>query len=242
LYKIIPRYGTHFIISQQNKINNKELKKTYIDFPLKPIKIDPYFIGICIANNNYDNDQIVFSIKDTNEEIYNFVISMIEYTNIKYNIENGFLKINDHRIIDYFSFYSLYINRTIPDIYKYNKINFRYRILGGILDAKGTYFTIYDNNKGGYYEIMDDEEFIKDIDYIAKSVGLYTVLYKKNGKYVLHISGNNLCSIQSFVTKIEIILPNPECDYKIAPILFDTKCVKISITGENIVLSDFTVI
>ena len=239
LYKIIPRYGTDFIIGQHNKIN-KELNKTYIDFPLKPIKLDPYFIGICIAYNNYDNKQIIFSVKDTNEEIYKYLISMVEYTNIKYIIEHGFLKIIDPRIIDYFLFYGLYNNRTIPDIYKYNKINFRYRILSGILDVKGQYFI--ENNQGGYYEIMDDNELIIDIDYIAKSVGLYTILYKKSGKYILHIFGDKLCNIQSFVTKIEMNLPNPNCDYKIAPILFDTNCVKLSISGENIVLSDFTFI
>jgi hypothetical protein len=241
LYKIIPRYGSDFIIGHQNKINNKELKKTIIDFPLKPIKIDPYFIGLCIANNNYNNEQIVFNVKDTNEEIYNYVISMIEYINIKYIIENGFLKINDPRIIDYFHFYSLFNNRIIPDIYKYNKLNFRYRILSGILDAKGHYFH-FDGNRGGYYEIIDDDErLITDIDYIAKSVGLYTILYKKNSQFLLHICGNNLCYMQSFLLKPDM-LPNPVCDYKIAPILFDTKCVKLNISGENITLADFTMI
>jgi len=239
LYKIIPRYGSDFIISHQNKINNKELSKTFIDFPLKPIKIDPYFIGLCIANNNYDNEQIVFNVVNTHEEIYNYLLSMIEYTNIKYIIENGLLKINDPRIIDYFRFYGLFNNRIIPDIYKYNKLNFRYRILSGILDAKGRYLHFY-GNRGGYYEIIDDEELITDIDYIAKSVGLYTILYKKS-QFLLHICGNKLCNMQSFVSKPDI-LPNPVCDYKIAPILFDTKCIKLNISGENITLADFTMI
>lgn len=48
-------------------------KKTFIDFPLKPIKIDPYFIGLCIGNNNYDNEQIVFNVVNTHEEIYNYL-------------------------------------------------------------------------------------------------------------------------------------------------------------------------
>ena len=241
LYKIIPRYGSDFIIGHQNKINNKELIKTIIDFPLKSIKIDPYFIGLCIANNNYNNEQIVFNVKDTHEKIYDYVISMIEYTNIKYIIENGFLKINDPRIIDYFHFYGLFNIRIIPDIYKYNKLNFRYRILSGILDAKGQYFH-FNGNSGGYYEIIeDDEELITDIDYIAKSVGLYTILYKKDSQFLLHICGNKLCCMQSFLLKPDI-LPNPVCDYKIAPILFDTKCVKLNISGENITLADFTMI
>jgi len=232
LYKVIPRYGLSFTIGNQNKINTKELVKTIVDFPLKSIKVDPYFLGLCFACNNYKDQQIIFNIKDTHEEIYNYLFSMISNTNIKYIIENDFFKIIDDRIIDYFSFHGF---RNIPDIYKYNKINFRYKLLGGILDAKGKYF---DN----YYEIIDDEHLIRDIDYVAKSVGLYTVLYKKTDKYLLRITGNNLCNIQSFITKIEMILPNPVCDYKIAPILFDDKCVKINISGENIVLSDFTVI
>jgi hypothetical protein len=47
--------------------------------------------------------------------------------------------------------------------------------------------------------------------------------------------------MQSFLVKPDI-LPNPVCDYKIAPILFDTKCVKLNISGENMTLADFTMI
>lgn len=101
---------------------------------------------------------------------------MIRHTNMKYTIEkNGYLKVIDCRVIDYFRFYGLFNSRNIPENYKYNKINFRYRLLGGILDAKGKYVDI----GGGYFEITDDEDLIKDTDYIAKSVGLFTVLYKK---------------------------------------------------------------
>ena len=163
---------------------------------------------------------------------------MIKHTNMKYTIEkNGYLKVTDCRIIDYFRFYGLFRERSIPELYKYNKINFRYRLLGGILDAKGRYVDFGD----GYFEITDDENLIRDIDYIAKSVGLFTVLYKKD-KYTLRIFGNNLCSIHSILTKIEIIMPNPVCDFKVAPLLFDNRCVKLIISGENIALSDFTLI
>jgi len=222
----------------KNKID-KELVKTVANFPLIPIKIDPYFLGFCIGLNNYENEQIVFDVKEIYEEIYNYLISMIRHTNMKYTIEkNGYLKVIDCRVIDYFRFYGLFTTRSIPENYKYNKINFRYRLLGGLLDAKGIYIDI----GGGYYEITDDEELIRDIDYIAKSVGLFTVLYKKNDKYTLRIFGNNLCSIHSILTKIEIIMPNPICDFKVAPLLFDNRCVKLIISGENIALSDFTVI
>ena len=234
IYKVIPRYGSTFSIGSNNKID-KELKKTYIEFPLKSIKIDPYFIGLCLANNNYKNDEIIFKIDDTHEEIYNYLISMITKTNIKYIIENGFFKITDSRIIDYFRFYGLYLDRIIPEIYKYNKINFRYRLLGGILDAKGNYF----NNS--YYEFADHEDLVKDVDYVAKSVGLYTNMYKKNDMFIVHIFGANISNIQSFKTKIEKSI-NPEYDYKVAPVLFDNRCVKLSIIGEHIVLSDFTII
>jgi hypothetical protein len=237
--KIIPRYGCAFTIGVKNKID-KELVKTVAEFPLKSIKIDPYFLGFCIGLNNYQNDEIVFDIKEIYEEIYNYIISMVKHTNMKYTIEkNGFLKIIDCRVIDYFRFYGLFSGRSIPENYKYNKTNFRYRLLGGILDAKGIYFDI---GGGGYYEITDDEDLIRDIDYIAKSVGLFTVLYKFSNNYTLKIFGNNLYNIHSILTKIEIIFPNPVCDYKIAPLLFDNRCVKLNISGENIALSDFTLI
>jgi hypothetical protein len=100
------------------------------------------------------------------------------------------------------------------------------------------YHSTLENKKvGKSFEI----ELITDIDYIAKSVGLYTILYKKDSKFLLHICGNKLCYMQSFLLKPDI-LPNPVCDYKIAPILFDTKCIKLNISGENITLADFTMI
>lgn len=236
--KVIPRYGSTFTIGMRNKLD-KELTKTYVDFPLKPIKIDPYFLGFCIGLNNYKNEQIIFDVKEIYEEIYNYLIAMIRHTNMKYTIEkNGYLKIIDCRVIEYFRFYGLFDNRNIPEIYKYNKINFRYRILGGILDSKGKYVDF----GGGYYEITDDEDLIRDIDYISKSVGLFTILYKNPDDYTLRIFGNNLCSIYSLITKMENNIPNPVCDFKVAPLLFDNRCVKLVVSGENIVLSDFTVI
>lgn len=236
--KVIPRYGSAFTIGIKNKLD-KELGKTAAVFPLNPIKIDPYFLGFCIGSNNYENEHIMFDVKDIYEEIYNYLISMIRHTNMKYTIEkNGYLKVIDSRVIDYFRFYGLFRERSIPENYKYNKINFRYRLLGGILDAKGRYVDFGD----GYFEITDDEDLVRDTDYIAKSVGLFTVLYKKDDKYTLRIFGNNLCSIHSILTKIEIIMPNPVCDFKVAPLLFDNRCVKLSISGENIALSDFTLI
>jgi hypothetical protein len=240
LYKIIPRYGSAFTIGVKNKINN-ELMKTVADFSMKQIKIDPYFVGFCIGCNNYENDQIVFDVKDIYEEIYNYLISMIRHTNMKYTIEkNGYLKVIDYRVIDYFRFYGLFNTRNIPENYKYNKTNFRYRLLGGILDAKGIYVN---TDNGGYFEITDDEDLVKDIDYVAKSLGLFTILYKKNNEYTLRIFGNNLGNIHSILTKIEIITPNPLCDFKIAPILFDNRCVKLIVSGDkNIALSDFTLI
>jgi hypothetical protein len=238
IYKVIPRYGSSFTIGIKNKID-KELLKTVADFPLKQIKIDPYFLGFCIGSNNYENEHIMFDIKDVYEEIYTYLISMIRHTNMKYTIEkNGYLKVIDSRVIDYFRFYGLFNNRNIPENYKYNKTNFRYRLLGGILDAKGKYV----DTGSGYFEITDVEDLVRDTDYIAKSLGLFTVLYKKNNEYTLRIFGNNLSSIHSILTKIEIIMPNPICDFKIAPLLFDNRCVKLSISGENIALSDFTLI
>ena len=234
--KVIPRYGSTFTIGTKNKIGN-ELLKTVAEFPMKPIKFDPYFIGFCIGLNNYKNEQIVFDVKDIYEEIYNYLISMIRHTNMKYTIEkNGYLKVTDCRVIDYFRFYGLFRGRNIPELYKCNKTNFRYRLLGGILDTKGRYFG------DGYFEITDEEDLIRDIDYVSKSLGLFTVLYKKNSYYTLRIFGNNLCNIHSILTKIEIIIPNPVCDYKIAPLLFDNRCVKLNISEENIALSDFTLI
>ena len=121
IYKVIPRYGSSFTIGVKNKID-KELLKTVADFPLKQIKIDPYFLGFCIGSNNYENEHIMFDIKDVYEEIYTYLISMIRHTNMKYTIEkNGYLKVIDSRVIDYFRFYGLFNNRNIPENYKYNK-------------------------------------------------------------------------------------------------------------------------
>lgn len=256
MYRIIPRYGSSFVIgcnhnlitisqktndvksykvSEMNK-SSLSIMKMNIDFNYINIKIDPYFLGIWLGS---ELNEFKININKIDKCIYNYILSMIDKLNLSYcNILNDELIITDNRIIDYFKMLDLFDKKYIPEDYKYNKSVFRLRLLAGILDIRGIY-----NVLNEYFEVSGGEELIKDINFIAQSLGLYTNLYKKNGNiWRIIILGENLKDIPMITSNRVLLLSKSIIvDFKIAPI-FDRNCVKIEVSSDTIVLEDFTVI
>jgi hypothetical protein len=252
MYKIITKYNSNFIIGSEHVLNtisnindyiysNKikeyninnlnSIIKTDINFNFQKIKIDPYFLGIWIGlsckNFKFYSDKL-------NVKIYNYIIHMLCRLNIEFSITSNSLEIFDERFKKYFKFYNLEEKRHIPNEYKNNKAEYRIKLLAGILDSKSN------NISNSFYEIIDSNDIIKDINFIAQSLGFYTILYHKK----MLIFGNDLSCIP-MLSDNKIINENNISTtlfgFKIAP-LFDKKCIKINTDSKDIVLGDFTVV
>uniref|UniRef100_A0A6C0E0Y2 DOD-type homing endonuclease domain-containing protein n=1 Tax=viral metagenome TaxID=1070528 RepID=A0A6C0E0Y2_9ZZZZ len=252
MFKIITKYNSNFIIGSEHVLNtisnindyiysNKikdyninnlnSIIKTDINFNFQKIKIDPYFLGIWIGlsckNFKFYSDKL-------NVKIYNYIIHMLCRLNIEFSITSNSLEIFDERFKKYFKFYNLEEKRHIPNEYKNNKAEYRIKLLAGILDSKSN------NISNSFYEIIDSNDIIKDINFIAQSLGFYTILYHKK----MLIFGNDLSCIPMLNdNKIinETNISTTLFGFKIAP-LFDKKCIKINTDSKDIVLGDFTVV
>jgi hypothetical protein len=252
MYRIITKYNTNFVIGSEhildtisnindyvysNKIKNYNVNslnsiiKTEIKFQFQKVKIDPYFLGIWIGLSCQNFK--IFSDK-LDDKIYNYIIHMLCRLNIEFSITSNSLDILDERFKKYFKFYNLDKKRHIPIEYKNNKTEYRIKLLAGILDSKSNNINDY------YYEIIDSNEIISDINLIAQSLGFYTIIYHKK----MLIFGNYLSLIPMLSDNRIINDTNVSTTlfgFKIAPLL-DRKCIKIDIDKKNIVLGNFTVI
>jgi hypothetical protein len=252
MYRIITKYNTNFVIGSEhildtisnindyvysNKIKNYNVNslnsiiKTEIKFQFQKVKIDPYFLGIWIGLSCQNFK--IFSDK-LDDKIYNYIIHMLCRLNIEFSITSNSLDILDERFKKYFKFYNLDKKRHIPIEYKNNKTEYRIKLLAGILDSKSNNINDY------YYEIIDSNEIITDINFIAQSLGFYTIIYHKK----MLIFGNYLSLIPMLSDNRIINDTNVSTTlfgFKIAPLL-DRKCIKIDIDTKNIVLGNFTVI
>ncbi len=113
-------------------------------------------------------------------------------------------KSNYKEIVDIFLKYDLLNNKHIPEILKYNSLEIRLNILGGILDSIGIL-------EGEQYKIkIENENFLNDVKFIGNSLGLNCYL---QDKYTLIIDGNlndiplkNKTKIKVGVTKTKELL------------------------------------
>ena len=252
MYRIITKYNSNFVIGSEHVLNtisnindfiySEKIKyydinnlntiiKTDINFALQRIKIDPYFLGIWIG---LSCENFKFYSDKLNDKTYNYIIHMLCRLNIEFSIKSNSLEILDERFKKYFRFYNLEEKRHIPIEYKNNKADYRIKLLAGILDSKSNTICNY------YYEIIDSNEIIRDINFIAQSLGFYTILYHKK----ILIFGNDLSSIPMLSdNKIrnETNISTNIYGFKISRLL-DRKCIKIDVDSKYIVLGDFTVI
>ena len=254
MYRIITKYNSNFVIGSEhilntisnindynisNKIKDYNINslnsiiKTDINFSFQKVKMDPYFLGLWIGLGiSYEN--LIFYSDKLEDKIYNYIIHMLCRFNIEFSITSNFLVILDQGFKKNFKFYNLDEKRHIPIDYKNNKRDYRLKLLAGILDSKSN------NISDSFYEIFDSNEMLNDINFIAQSLGFYTVLYNKK----ILIFGHDLYSIPMLsdnrITN-ETNVSTTIFGFKIAP-LMDKKCVKIDVDSKHIVLGDFTVI
>ncbi len=143
----------------------------------KDITIDPYFLGIWLAN----------TIKEDEDNPLPFHLSVINYS-IKYS-ENLGSSIN---IIQQIKAMNLLNNKHIPHHYKISTQKTRLEILAGIIDTNG----FYDKLTSGFDIIQQNKTLAEDIVFIARSLGFNVTLSEYENHigtfYKTFIYGDNI--------------------------------------------------
>lgn len=173
------QYGT-------KNIDRKETIKTYyipkcnpIKFEAKPVPIDPWVLGVllgdgsiiyhvgfsttdehilsCMRQKLFDNHEIVQTTSDIDYNIVNSSRCSKKDSNlyIKHLRDLGLFGCNSH-------------NKFIPDIYKYNSVEVRTKLLQGIMDTAG-YATKSHENCHIYSTVS--RRLADDVTFLVESLG-----------------------------------------------------------------------
>jgi len=236
MYRIVPKRGTPFIVNEPHILSLKmtrgskkdgqivnisvkdylEKNKTFkhvakgyrvpVDFTLKKVPLDPYFIGIWLGDGRSDSPEI--SSKDS--EIVEYLKHFGSLHNLKLitkvygnrcpqhaisNGRKGGVVVNS--VLNSLRKLNLINNKHIPFIYKVNGKKQRLQLLAGLIDTDGSL------HNGGYDYISISETLANDVAFVARSLGLKAVVSpciktccnngKKGNYYRVSISGD--CSI-----------------------------------------------
>jgi hypothetical protein len=170
--------------------------KTGVEFSPVEVDLDPYVLGIwlssgmcntpCIAQENYAvveylkdhfDDLVVITEKDNDKNVHIFI-------NPEQNVETN-------RFIQPLKKYGIFSEKYIPEMYKINSINVRLLVLAGIIDGEGVLM-----NPSTLEVINKDKKYIQDIDYIARSLGIVSIVaeftrkFEKEVYYKVTLTGN----------------------------------------------------
>ena len=163
------------------------LYKVGIQFPYKPIPLDPYMLGYWLGDGYSNISKIVSENKEVIDYFrYNLLIKYnlnlrqdnttqhhkgyLNYriTTGKYNLKTKTWANNDNSK-NHFDIcrkkYNLMKNKHIPLDYKCNSRDIQLKILAGLIDSDG----YLDGNC--YYFTLKDEQLLDDIVYLSRSLG-----------------------------------------------------------------------
>tara|TARA_B110000285_G_scaffold235593_1_gene318396 strand:+ start:2680 stop:5202 length:2523 start_codon:yes stop_codon:yes gene_type:complete len=168
-------------------IKNHLLKgyRVPINFPEKPVDLDPYVLGYWLGDGTSSYPQIttidepvVEYFKMYCEEQGLFLRQGLGRNNITYTMSSGkanrkgiSVSSGKNPVLNMLKKHNLINNKHIPHIYKCNSKSVRLELLAGIIDSDGYYCN------GCYEVIQKNETLLDDIIYIARSLGF--AAYKK---------------------------------------------------------------
>ena len=178
-----------------------------VDFPAKPVLIDPYFLGVWLGDGTTKGPSIttadpeIVEVVETTAEHYGLHIRRAEKTNrpnraATYHLTAGNQGRTVNPLLDALREIGVLDNKHIPLAYKANSREVRLRLLAGLIDTDGCM-------AGNDFEVIQKRKRLADdIAFVARSLGLaaYVTPAVKSCKmlgmaysdtyYRVHISGN----------------------------------------------------
>lgn len=160
-----------YLANEKATSNRYKGYKMGFELPEKPVKIDPYLLGLWLG----DGSKAKAVIHNSKEVIRDYVTSIAGK-----NGYNVFIKkqkttndISIHNLMQDLKHYGLYKNKHIPDDYLMNSREVRMQLLAGLIDTDG-----YKNNNG-YIITQKIEMLAQQIKRLADGLGFRTSITKK---------------------------------------------------------------
>jgi len=190
-----------------------QLWRTGVDYPSKPVPIDPYFVGVWLGDGTVDRPVI----STPEPEIVQYLHELADregLTIVQYEHREGFCKQysltgakgRPNYVLDYVRKYC-YVGgcKRIPPVFLINSREVRLSVLAGIIDTDG-----YTSGTG--YEVTTAYHPLSlDIAYLARSCGFGVTRSVKivNGVEYdrLYISGKALGDIPCLVPRKKVTTP-----------------------------------
>jgi hypothetical protein len=188
--------------------------RTGVDFPSKPVNIDPYILGLWLGDRTSAEPTITTADSEILEQWSAesrkrglTIVARHQKPHVKGKV-NTYQMSGKKGLLNSFTrdlrSYNLVNNKHIPDVYKTNDRDTRLKILAGIIDTDGSY-----SQRCKCFEYVSvSMRMASDVVYLARSLGLQAYLKPCRKKcqtgavgtyYNVNISGN--CS------EIPTILP-----------------------------------
>jgi hypothetical protein len=178
---------------EQNK-SFKALNLLYrvpINWDEQEVPIDPYFLGIWLADGNNANPQITTMDQEVIDYLYEYADSMGAYVSIykRKDAKAGLYKLvtyasHPNPILNRLRNNNLLHNKHVPHVYKANSREVRMQLLAGLIDGDGY------RNRNSYQIATKYKALADDILFLARSLGFHAEA-KKTTKHIksLNFSG-----------------------------------------------------
>lgn len=186
------------------KINSKKLYKGYIaptiHFEKQDLKIDPYYFGLWIGDGEKRDIRTIYT---PDKEIIDYLCNTMGAT--KYSQDYQY-KLPKGKYTDEFKEVFGISKKTdlqekyIPDVFLYNDLENRLKLLAGILDTDGYYCA-----PGKYYEVIQKNELLSNqIAFLCRSLGFKTNIRTKLAQMKREDGSIYTCTVY----RISIVIPN----------------------------------
>jgi len=175
-----------------------KLYRVSIDFPLKEVKMSPYFLGLWLGDGTKRSTQITTSSLESVDWVEAYACSLglkpsggLEPGCWKVNLTTGYQggRADKNPLVNWLKEYGVWDRDHVPQDYKINSREIRLQILAGLIDTDGYY-------GHGCYEIINiHPQMAADIAFIARSSGFWASISPKiiNGiKYFRTIISGNI--------------------------------------------------
>lgn len=183
-------------LSNYNKRTTYGLKSSGLQFNYNINDLDPYFFGLWLGDGNQNAISIIIN-ESVDSEIKNYVlnyynnnldsthhITIKDDTKFKRGEVNCILRHyqfssntkgpNKNKLLNIYKKYNLINNKHIPKELYYSSIDYRLKVLAGIIDTDGSLKKGSRSYSFSYEISMSRKELINDISELARSCGFYT--------------------------------------------------------------------
>ena len=235
------------------KLPGKEKKilmgyKVPVDFPNKPLLLDPYILGYWLGSRNHN-----LKIRCKNNNVYRYFSSSLfmHQLYLKYLGNDSYVislvcheTFPTNTFLDVLLDHSLLESKYIPHIYKCNSRSKRLKMLAGLVDSCGDY------EHGKYFiSYSTRTKLINDIIYLCHSLGFVCNVSARScwpRRSRIYISGSGLYQIPTLVYKNRVKKTSPKKDDLLTRITIKERRPSdffgFLISGNNrYLLGDFTV-